>query len=332
MSARPSRGWLARLGVALVGAFRVTSITALPAHADPVSVQIALQTDGVQVAGGQGSFEAYTYSETKKRWNQIAGTSTDQDGIATLFLEPGSYRFCFGVQDASYQRGCHGAPLVFDASTVDLVGPLDLGVANLHKKTVATVSGSLIEGRPVVGQRLRVDLSKMSPDPEFSEIYWVQDGATGAEAGDPPIGVPVGRGQEYLVKASDVGHSISVAVIFFGPDVSGPSTISYFASYYVSKAIGPVLFPAKATGKPKLSARAWRVGKTVSYQAPTNLPAGLTASFQWLRNGRALTGQTNAWHKLGKADRKRKLTLRVTYSAPMHELFTITTQPSPKIR
>ena len=62
------------------------------------------------------------------------------------------------------------------------------------------------------------------------------------------------------------------------------------------------------TFTPKVSGSAV-VGKTLSV---TGLPTGATLSYQWLRNGVAISGATNATYKLVAADAGKQISVRVT--------------------
>ena len=74
------------------------------------------------------------------------------------------------------------------------------------------------------------------------------------------------------------------------------------------------------------------MGKVASYVVPSDLPVGVTASFQWLRNGQAIPGQTTPKHKITKRDRRKRLSLRVTYSRPGYADTVMETPPSRRIR
>ncbi|MDR0504794.1 MAG: FIVAR domain-containing protein [Bifidobacteriaceae bacterium] len=71
--------------------------------------------------------------------------------------------------------------------------------------------------------------------------------------------------------------------------------------------------PAAALTKAKvsLSGKA-RVGQTVKAKVVGKLAPGSKASWQWYRAGKAIAGATKAAHKVAKADRGKRLTVRLT--------------------
>ncbi len=58
---------------------------------------------------------------------------------------------------------------------------------------------------------------------------------------------------------------------------------------------------------------------------------GTTKSYQWLRDGVAIPGATSAWYSIDAADVGKKLSYRVTGSAPGYKSVTRTSESSPAV-
>lgn len=71
--------------------------------------------------------------------------------------------------------------------------------------------------------------------------------------------------------------------------------------------VKPVISPAT----PKISGTA-KVGKTLKAKPGTWKPTEVKVSYQWLRNGKAIKGANKASYKLTRADRGKKISVKVT--------------------
>ena len=321
------------LAVAVGAMVMLTGWSVVPASAVPVDVTVVIQADGVPLGEDVGQMTVFSYELASKSWQRVADDGTNDSGISTVSVEPGEYRFCFEKDsDITTESTCLGNPLVSDATTVTVSGITDLGVVNLGKKTVANASGATITGRPLVGQRLTFDISSVTPDPLQTTIYWLRDAGLPASQGMPPVGYVVGEGPHYVVRDRDVGHTITAGLLFGGPTVRGPWMVGNEASFYLHMPATTIVLPAGFSGAPKMQARRWKRGAKASYVAPADVPAGVTAQFQWLRNGKAIKGQTGPTHKIARKDRKKRISLRVTYTRPGHETVTMESAPSRRVK
>lgn len=68
-------------------------------------------------------------------------------------------------------------------------------------------------------------------------------------------------------------------------------------------------------GTPAVTGKA-RVGKRLTATTGTWSPAPATYAYQWLRNGKAVRGATAASYKVGRQDRGKRLSVRLTGSLP----------------
>jgi hypothetical protein len=69
------------------------------------------------------------------------------------------------------------------------------------------------------------------------------------------------------------------------------------------------------TGSRPVIAGKVKVGKRLTVQAGTWGPGSVQLSYQWLRNGKVIVGATNSTYKLVKADRRKKIQVKVTATA-----------------
>ena len=71
-----------------------------------------------------------------------------------------------------------------------------------------------------------------------------------------------------------------------------------------------------------------RLGSTVSVSPGQYTPAGATVRYQWLRDGKVLTGATGRTRRITVGDLGHKLSARVRFSATGYTTRTVTTAPT----
>lgn len=301
-----------------------------PANAAPpdYTVTINIKTNGAN--DPEGHFFAYRYDTTEKSWDSVDSASADLSGVATLTLSGlENYRFCYHTDGLDYmQELCAGGDSVDQATSYYLNGNLNLGSVNLLSKTVLNLSGITIVGKPVVGQRLNVDLASLPGGLDYVSIDWYRDASV---SGGNVYGQWLADSPTYVVRASDVGHSISARIYANGPRYRDPSTLPG-AQQHLTPALGPVVMPMGFSSAPMIKAPKWKKGKTVSYVAPAITPPGATTTYQWLRNGAPIKGATGSTYKLKRKDKKKKISVKVTYTYSGYETTTMESTPSPKIK
>lgn len=74
-----------------------------------------------------------------------------------------------------------------------------------------------------------------------------------------------------------------------------------------------------------------REGKTLTAESGPVTPDDVTLSYQWLANGRTISGATSATLKLGKAQAARQISVRITASAPNRPDVTKTSAKTPYV-
>lgn len=314
--------------VLMVGAGALTG----PAQSAPVTVTVKISVDG-QFNVATARLVAYQYLPTFARWQETDSANTGFTGTATLSVESGEdYRFCFEPNDNRHQALCHGGVDVLNAQTVTPTGAVDLGTVDLQAKTLLDMSSVRIKGRPVVGQTLSLDTNGLPNDLLGMMVAWLRDGFVDATTGQSVGGV-LGESYTYRIRPEDLGHMIAV-------DVEGytRTAVSGFAFLYpltranVTPQVGPVTLPRGFSDLPRIKASKWKRGKVASYVAPADTPAGAVANFQWLRAGQPIPGATSPTLKITAKDRRKRLSLSVTYVQSGHETATLETVPSPRIR
>jgi hypothetical protein len=300
-----------------------------PANAATHTVSITIKTNGA--LDPNGHVFIYTYDTSKQRWGWESEEYTNGSGVALITLTSGvNYRFCYHSDSSqTVEESCWGGDTVEDATTVTLNSNRNLGTVNLKTKKNISMSRVKILGKAVVGQRLTVDLNSLPAGLTDVSIQWYRDGSVSGTG--TLLGQKLAKSAIYVVKPGDVGHNITAYVDAWGPHAMAPE---YFAGGkpYLTPAVGPVVLPMSFSSAPKIKAKPWKKGKKASYVAPAVTPPGATATFQWLRNGKAIKGARKATYVIKKADRKKKLSLRVTYTYGGYETTTMQSPPSPKIK
>jgi hypothetical protein len=134
--------------------------------------------------------------------------------------------------------------------------------------------------------------------------------------------VPGATSPTYVPTIADIGKAVYVEL-----RVSSPEAAMYYTPAFPDGGAvraGAFSFgaAAKVNGLPI-------IGRTLSASAGAVSP-GAAVSYQWFRNGRAIAGRTARTYRVAKADYKKKITARVTYSRPGYT--TVVSQVGPAFR
>ena len=303
---------------------------AAPANAAPPNYTATINIKANGVNDPDGHFFSYRYDAPTMRWETASSVGTDGAGNATLTLAGDqNYRFCYHSDDFDgFQELCLGGDTVDQATSYYLGGNLNLGSVNLLPKAVVNLATVAITGKPVVGQRLSVNLSSLPAGVTDIIIDWYRDASV---SGSNLNGQFLGSSPNYVVRAADVGHPISAFIRVSGPRWLDPS-YAPGGRPYLTPSVGPVVLPMGFSSAPMVKAPKWKKGKTVSYVAPAITPPGATTAYQWLRNGAPIKGATGSTYKLKRKDKKKKISVKVTYTYSGYETTTMESTPSPKIK
>jgi hypothetical protein len=151
-----------------------------------------------------------------------------------------------------------------------------------------------VSGKRVFGENLTVVPGTWAPAPVALTYQWLRDGKaiSGATKGT------------YQLSVADIGHQVSVRVTGTKSGYGSASAQSA-ASKIVAATFTKVTVPT-VSGKAK-------VGKTLSATVVAWAPAA-TFTYQWLRNGKAISKATKATYKLTKSDKGKKISVTITGS------------------
>lgn len=207
-----------------------------------------------------------------------------------LFTEQGTYT----ITVTPTVKTAAGGRITGDASTYafhvgDPLAPI----------TPSIVPGSepKILGTPAIGAELYAGDGEWKPTPtEYVARQWLRDG----------VAIPGAVDSTYTVAAADAGHQLTFRSTVRIGRVTADSTSNPVT----------VLGPAPVnTQRPAVS------GSTRYAQVLTAVPgawsvSGLTFSYQWTRNGRAISGATRSSYRTVLADIGRTVAVRVTARRP----------------
>ena len=169
-----------------------------------------------------------------------------------------------------------------------------------------------ITGSVKVGKRLTADPGAWGPGEVALSYQWYRSGAKIAKATKPT----------YKLVAADRGKKITVKVTGTKP---GYTTVSK-----TSVASGKVAAGVLTTVKPKITGAA-KVGKKLTAKPSTWKPSGVKLSYQWLRSGKAIKGATKSTYKLAKADKGKKITVKVTGKRAGYTTKSATSKATKKV-
>ena len=213
------------------------------------------------------------------------------------FVSEGPVRFQEGSWNAAsgglVPQYWHGTPLIpgtrFHAT-----------IPYSHVEPVlASLASPSISGTAQVG-------STLSADPGAWSIPWIGFTYQWLRNGKEITGA---TGPTYLLKPADAESRVSVRVM--AGHVSFPSATASSPSVPVSLAPAPRTTKVKVTGTARLGSRL-KAG-TVSWDV-----TGTRTTYQWLRNGKKIKGASSRSYRLTTKDVGKKISVRVTGTAPGH--------------
>ncbi len=128
----------------------------------------------------------------------------------------------------------------------------------------------------------------------------------------------------YTLVAADKAKKISVQVT---GSLDGYTTTSRTSAATKAVKAGKLA----ATPKPKISGTA-KVGKKLKAKAGKWKSATVKLSYQWQRNGKKIKGATKSSYKLTKADKGKKITLKVKGSKAGYSSASTTSRRTVKVK
>jgi len=159
-------------------------------------------------------------------------------------------------------------------------------------KTFKSTKAPAISGTAKVGKTLKVTKGTWSPAPTKTTYQWKRNGKA----------IKGATKATYKVKKADAGTKITATVTV--------TRTSYTKASKTSKAKAVALLNTK---KPKIAKKpAAKVGKTLKVTKGTWKTKPKKITYQWYRGKKAIKGATKAKYKLTKADRGKKIRVKVT--------------------
>ncbi|MBK7819591.1 MAG: hypothetical protein IPJ61_00580 [Tessaracoccus sp.] len=171
-----------------------------------------------------------------------------------------------------------------------------------------------ITGTVAVGKKLTAKPGTWRPSGVKLAYQWLRSGKAIRKA----------TTSTYTLVAADKGKKISVRVTGSKPMYASASKVSKSTT---AVKVGKLT----ATPVPKITGTA-KVGKTLKAKAGKWKPATVELSYQWQRDGKKIKGATKSSYKLAKADKGRKITVKVKGSESGFTSVTKTSKATAKVK
>ncbi|WP_198668873.1 cell wall-binding repeat-containing protein [Homoserinimonas sp. OAct 916] len=167
-----------------------------------------------------------------------------------------------------------------------------------------------ISGNAVFGSVLTANPgTDWTPTDATFTYQWYRDGVS--------VGTS-GRSMTYTPVAADIGKKMTVIVTGAKTDYTGASA--------PSAPTGTVV-PASMAGQSSISGTTV-VGDTLTAETGTWNPSNATFTYQWFRNGVAISGATAKTYVLASADMRAMITVAITGLATSYSAATLTSGPT----
>ncbi|TIC79456.1 CHAP domain-containing protein [Nocardioides sp. GY 10127] len=166
--------------------------------------------------------------------------------------------------------------------------------------TSAVTAGSITATTPTIsgtaqyGETLTAEAGAWAPEDVTLNYQWLRDGSAVSGA----------TGQTYALGSADIGHTLAVTV-------TGVET-GYRTETRASSPTSTVTSLPMDHPRPTISGTA-KQGSTLT-AVTTGWTSGVTKSYQWLRNGTAISGATGSTYAVNEKDIGKTLVVRVTGS------------------
>ena len=171
----------------------------------------------------------------------------------------------------------------------------------------------VVTGTARVGSVLTATAGTWSPAPVGLAFQWFR--------GDAPIAGA--SGTSYSLVAADLGAAIHVVVT--------GSKAGFTTASTVSAPTGKVAAGLLTSVKPKIKGTA-KVGSKLKVTAGKWTPSSVKLTYRWYRSGKAISGATKASYTLKKADKGKKITVKVTGKLGGYTTKTVSSASTKKVR
>jgi len=166
-----------------------------------------------------------------------------------------------------------------------------------------TAPAPTLLGQVKVGSKVTAFISGWNPEPTGLAYQWLRGGALirGATLGS------------YVPTAADAGKQLSVEVTATRPGYRQTVRVSAAQTVGALSSVVPKRF--SSTPRPGITGAA-RAGKKLTVRPGAWQPARVTLRYQWLRNGKAISGARKTSYRLTAKDRGKRISVRVTGTKP----------------
>ncbi|WP_084127053.1 hypothetical protein [Demequina sp. NBRC 110054] len=185
---------------------------------------------------------------------------------------------------------------------------LETAAVTVQKATFEEFSTSL-SGSLVVGKTLKAKVPASGP----YTVQWRRDG----------VAISGATSATYTMKSADIGHRMSVKVVQSAP--------GYVTQKSIANAAGKVKRVFTASKAPQIRGTA-RVGKVLTADVVDWSPTVRSYTYQWKRDGEAITGATKRTRKLTVNDLGAEITVTVTGYKPGYAPKSRTSAGTDKVR
>lgn len=158
----------------------------------------------------------------------------------------------------------------------------------------------IVSGTAEVGSPLTASTGTWTPTPTSFGYQWLADGTPIAGA----------TGTSYTPVAGDVGRRISVTVTARKDGLVDGTATSLQTAAVTDE---PAAEPVEVTSGPRIAGTP-RPGEILVANSGSFTPSTARATFQWLRSGVPVPGETDGTYAVGGSDLGKRLSVRVTYT------------------
>jgi len=248
-------------------------------------------------------------------------------GIADVDEETGAFTVSGAIPGASYLLG---VPTAQDFSgyfyagtgyalvpSVSKAVPVKAGATGLKAYLTgpAALDDATVSGTAKVGSKLTAGAVSWSAT-STSSYQWLRDGAAISGA----------TSSSYTLAAGDLGKKVSVRVIAH-PASKTLGLVAETSAQTATVAAGP---SAALKSAPKISGTV-AVGHKLKASAGSWSLPGVSAGYQWLRGGKAISGATSSAYTVSTKDVGAKLSVRVTAKVAGHLSASATSASTKKV-
>lgn len=200
------------------------------------------------------------------------------------------------------------AGLTSASATATASGPVTARVLN----TIAPI----VSGTPTVGQTLTAYDGLWLPPATTTARQWLRNGSPIAGA----------TGPSYVLGSDDLGAQIALRVTGSSPGWLDTAVTSQPTATVAQGTL-------TVTSVPRMLGLL-KVGKVLKALPPTASPTATSVRFQWLRNGKSIKGLAakRAKYKLVRADRGRRISVRITILRPGYAPMVTVAKKAGKVK